>query len=423
MKLERPETKILYVQPNTKGQKMTSDQKQNNLLMTVIEALSSSDGDKMKPLLEAVLNAVMKLERDQALQATPYQRSEERLGYANGFKDKGLNSRMGKLELKIPQTRGVPFYPGSLEKGLRSERALKLAVAEMYLKGVSTRRVEKITEQLCGLEINSTQVSRMTQELDEDFEKFRNRSLGHFPYIILDATYLKVRHNGTVRSQAVLVAYGVNMFGRREILGASISLSEAEVHWRTFLDSLVKRGLSGLKLITSDDHSGLKAALQSVFPSVPWQRCQFHMSQNAQHYAPKKDIKGDVALAMRNIFDSPSMEAAEAMINHTVNQFTKSAPEFVKWLELNISEGLTFLNFPQEHRKKIRTSNGIERVNREVKRRTRVAVLFPNEASALRLVTAVLMEIHEEWVTGRQYLNMEEVNSFTTMQEYKRLVI
>jgi len=242
---------------------MTPDQKQDNLLMTIVEALSSCDGDKMRPILEAVLNAVMKTERDMALQAGPYERSQNRLGYANGFKSKTLNSRMGKLELSIPQTRGTNFYPGSLEKGLRSERALKLAVAEMYLKGVSTRRVEKITEQLCGLEISSTQVSRMTQELDMEFEKFRNRPLESFPYIILDALYLKVRHNGSVRDQAVLIAYGVNTFGKREILGASISLSEAEIHWRNFLEGLVKRGLSGVQLITSDDHSGIRAALKS----------------------------------------------------------------------------------------------------------------------------------------------------------------
>jgi len=401
---------------------MTPDQEQNNLLMTVIEALSSGDDDKMRPLLEAVLNAVMKAERDKALQAEPYERSEERLGYANGFKNKRLNSRVGKLELNIPQARGVAFYPGSLEKGLRSERALKLAIAEMYLKGVSTRRVEKITEQLCGLEINSTQVSRMTQELDIDFEKFRNRSLGLFPYVILDATYLKVRHNGTVRSQAVLIAYGVNVFGRREILGASISLSEAETHWRDFLSSLVKRGLSGIKLITSDDHAGLRAALRSVLPSVPWQRCQFHMSQNAQHYAPKKAMREEIAFAMRSIFNSPSLQMAEIMVTQAVDQFEKSAPEFTRWLEENISEGLTCFNFPQKHRKKIRTSNGIERVNREVKRRTRVAVLFPNDASALRLVTAVLMEIHEEWITGRQYLDMEEFGFSNTTQESNRLV-
>ena len=256
---------------------MTTDQHENNLLTTVIEAFNSVGSDGMKTLLEAVLNAAMRLERENVLKASPYERSEERVGYANGFKDKKFNSRVGKLDLKIPQTRGVAFYPGCLEKGMRSERALKLAVAEMYLKGVSTRRVEKITEQLCGLEINSTQVSRMTKELDEEFEVFRNRLIGTMPYVTLDATYLKVRHNGSVIDQAVLIAYGVNESGRKEILGVSTSLSEAEVHWRQFLESLQRRSLSGVRLITSDDHSGLRAALRSVFPSVPWQRVNGHL--------------------------------------------------------------------------------------------------------------------------------------------------
>jgi len=387
---------------------MTSDQQNDNLLMTVIEALHSAEGDGMKPLLEAVLNAVMRVERDNTLKASPYERSEQRLGYANGFKDKKLDSRMGKLELQIPQTRGVAFYPGCIEKGLRSERALKLAVAEMYLKGVSTRKVEKITEQLCGLEINSTQVSRMTKELDEEFDALRNRPLARYPYLVIDALYLKVQHNGTVIDQAVLIAYGVNEFGRREILGASVSLSEAEVHWRQFFESLQKRGLAGIRLITSDDHSGIRAALRSVFPSTPWQRCQFHMSQNAQSYAPKKHMRGEIAEAMRSIFNSPSLETAEIIIRNVIDTYSQSAPEFANWVESNIREGLTCFQFPKKHQKRIRTSNGIERVNREVKRRTRVAVLFPNKESALRLVTGILMEIHEEWITGREYLDMTE---------------
>jgi len=400
---------------------MTSDQNNDNLLMTVIEALSSVEGDKLRVLLETVLNAVMKVERDQALQASPYERSTERLGYANGYKGKSLNSRLGQLKLSVPQTRGVDFYPNCLEKGLRSERALKLAVAEMYLKGVSTRRVEKVTEQLCGLEINSTQVSRLTKELDQEFEKFRSRQLGHFPYVIMDATYLKVRHNGTVRNQSVLIAYGVNAFGRREILGASISLSEAEVHWREFLKDLVLRGLTGVRLITSDDHTGLKGALNSVLPSVHWQRCQFHMCQNAQQYSPKKSMREEIAYAMRNIFNSPSLEAAKSMVEQVVNQYRKSAPEFTQWLEDNILDGLTCFAFPQKHRKRIRTTNGIERVNREIKRRCRVAVLFPNDESALRLVTGVLIEIHEEWVTGRQYLDMNELNLPNFSQKETRM--
>jgi putative transposase len=391
--------------------KMTSNQVQDNLLTTIMETLSISEENQMIPLLETVLNTVMKAERNNTLNASPYERSEERTGYANGFKEKKLATRIGQLDLKIPQTRGVAFYPGCIEKGLRSERALKLSIAEMYLNGVSTRRVEKITKELCGLEINSTQVSRMTKELDAEFEIFRNRSLGIFPYITLDATYLKVRHNGTVMDQSTLIAYGVNLSGRREIIGISISLSEAEVHWRNFMENLVKRGLSGLRLITSDDHLGLKAARRAIFPSVPWQRCQFHMSQNAQQYAPKKDLKEEIAKAMRDIFNVSSIDIAQIVINKTINEFEETAPEFVNWLELNVLEGLTCLSFPEKHRKKIRTSNGLERVNREIKRRTRVAVLFPNTESALRLVTGVLIEIHEDWITGRQYLDMNELNN------------
>ena len=231
---------------------MTSDRNENNLMLTLMEALNSVEGGSMRPLLEAVLNAIMKVERENALKATPYERSQERVGYANGFKDKTLDTRMGKLALKIPQTRGLSFYPGCIERGLRSERALKLAVAEMYLKGVSTRKVEKITEQLCGLEISSTQVSRMTKELDEEFEAFRSRPLGIYPYVVLDAVYIKVRREGSVIDQAVLVAYGINLFGKREVLGTSVSLSEAEPHWRHFLEGLQKRGLSGVRLITSE---------------------------------------------------------------------------------------------------------------------------------------------------------------------------
>lgn len=388
---------------------MASDQEQNNLFMSLMKALDSVDGNLMRPLLEAVLNTLMRIEREQALKAVPYERSEDRMGYANGFKDKFLDTRMGKLSLKVPQTRGVTFYPGCIEKGIRSERALKLAVAEMYLKGVSTRKVIKITEQLCGLEVNSTQVSRITKELDEEFEAFRNRCLAVYPYLVLDALYIKVRREGTVIDQAVLVAYGVNAHGKREVLGASVSLSEAEVHWREFLTSLQKRGLSGVQLVTSDDHAGLRAALRSVFPSTPWQRCQFHLAQNAQAYAPKKYMRTEIAEAMRSIFNSTTLATAQQMVKSVIEEYYKKAPEFAEWLEHNIDEGLTCFRFPQQHRKKIRTSNGVERVNREVKRRTRVAVLFPNKESALRLVTGILIEIHEEWITGKQYLDMEEL--------------
>jgi transposase-like protein len=205
---------------------------------------------------------------------------------------------------------------------------------------------------------------------------------------------------------AILLAYGINPDGRREILGASASLSEAEVHWREFFMNLQSRNMTGLRLIISDDHAGMKSARRAVFPSVRWQRCQFHLAQNAQSYVPKKSMRQEIAEVMREIFNCPTIEMAREMSRKSTEKYRKRAPEFAKWLEENIEEGLTIYEFPKEHWKKIRTSNGIERLNREIKRRTRVAVLFPNKASALRLVTGVIIEIHEEWVTGKQYLDM-----------------
>jgi transposase-like protein len=360
----------------------------------------------LKPILELLFNGAMKVEREHFLGATCHERTEDRKGYANGYKPKILQTRLGALDLQIPQVRGLGFYPQSLEKGSRSEKALKLAIAQMYLEGVSTRKVQDITEKLCGLEISSTQVSRLTQELDEQFEQFRNRPIGEISYLIIDAVYLKVRHNGSVIDMAILLGYGINPEGKREILGASASLSEAEVHWREFFQHLQSRGMKGLRLIISDDHAGMKSARRATFPSVPWQRCQFHLAQNAQSYAPKKSMRVEIAEVMREIFNSPTAEMAQEMKRQAIEKYRKRAPEFAKWLEENVDEGLTVYQFPKEHWKKIRTSNGMERVNREIKRRTRVAVLFPNKESALRLVTGVIIEIHEEWVTGNKYLEM-----------------
>lgn len=385
---------------------MISDQLKDTITEEIVKGLIGQGSEGLKSVLELLLNAAMKIERAQFLGAEAHERTEERKGYANGYKPKGLQTRMGALELQVPQVRGLGFYPQSLEKGSRSEKALKVAIAQMYIEGVSTRRVQDITEKLCGYEVSSTQVSRVTQELDGEFELFRNRPIGEISYLLIDAIYLKIRHNGAVIDMAILLAYGITPEGKREILGASSELSEAEVHWREFLQSLQARGMRGLQLVISDDHAGLKKARMAVFPSVPWQRCQFHLCQNAQSYAPKKSMRHEIAEVMRSIFSSPTLEIAKEMKRQAIEKYQKRAPEFAKWLEENVDEGLTVYQFPQEHRRKIRTSNGIERVNREIKRRTRIAVLFPNKESALRLVTGILIEIHEEWVTGRQYLDM-----------------
>lgn len=377
---------------------------------SICEVLIEDGIPGMREALEKLLNMTMQMERDQALKAKPYERTTDRQGYANGFKDRELQTRMGALEIRIPQVRGLSFYPRSLEKGLRSERALKVAVAEMYLQGVSTRKVKAITEELCGFSISSTEVSRVSKVLDEEVEKWRTRPLGIFSYVFLDARYEKVRHEGTVRDLAVLWAMGIHEKGHREVLGVSVSLSEAEVHWRSFLEDLQRRGLQGVQLIISDDHAGLQNARKTIFSGVPWQRCQFHLAQNAQAYVPKQDMKTEVAQDIRDLFNAPSRQAAELLLKQVAEKYSEKAQKLSHWMENAIPEGFTVHQFPREHHRRIRTVNGMERVNQEIRRRTRVATLFPNEASCLRLAGSVLLETHEEWVTEKKYLNMDLLN-------------
>ena len=382
-------------------------QTQSNELDSIVQLLAEHGFEGMAQAIEILFNEAMKLQRSEVLRAEPYERTSERRGHANGFKPKTVNSRLGKLQLEVPQTRGVEFYPTVLERGERSERALKLAVAEMYVQGVSTRKVAAITQELCGLEVNSTQVSRAAALLDEELQAWRNRPLGETPYLILDARYEKIRHGGSVVSCAVLVAIGVTPEGGRSILGVSVSLSEAEVHWREFLASLQDRGLHGVRYIVSDDHAGLKQAREARFAGVPWQRCQFHLAQNALHYVPTLAMRREVARDLRGVLDAGDRAEADRRLEQLVTKYAQAAPKLAVWLEANVPEALTVLQLPPAHRRKLRTTNSLERINKEIKRRTRVATLFPNEQSALRLVTAVLMEISEDWETNRTYLSME----------------
>jgi len=386
-------------------------QEDDTTIARVMETLIENGMESMGDAFGILYNAAMELERAQFLGAGRYERSENRAGRANGFKDKKVKSRVGEISLKIPQVRDlVPgsagFYPKSLEKGQRSERALKLALAEMYIHGVSTRKVTKITEELCGLEVTSTEVSRATKLLDDQVKAWRTRKLGSIRYLILDARYEKVRHGGSVVDCAVLVALGVDENGKRTVLGTSVALSEAEVHWRAFISSLLDRGLRNVRMITSDDHKGLKKALQGTMSGVPWQRCQCHLQRNAQKYVPKVAMRKKVAADIRQIFTASDRVEADQKLKDFVQAYDKSAPRLAEWAEENIPEGLTVFNLPSHHQKRMRTSNGIERLNKEIKRRTRVATLFPNEESLLRLVSAVLSEISEEWETGKVYISM-----------------
>lgn len=380
---------------------------QSSRFTEVLQLLSDHGFDGMAKAIEILVNESMKLERADALGADPYQRTESRRGYANGFKPKTVNSRLGRLRLAVPQTRDVEFYPSALERGERSERALKLAVAEMYVQGVSTRKVAEITRELCGLEVSSSQVSRASELLDEELASWRDRPLESVPYLILDARYEKIRHGGSVRDCAVLIAIGVLENGQRSILGVSVSLSEAEIHWRTFLKSLIDRGLHGCQLIVSDDHSGLKQARKACFPGVAWQRCQFHLMQNALHYVPKVSMRTEVSQDLRNVFNAPDRHEADRLMTQVVKKYAKSAPDLAAWIEGNIPEGLAVFELPSSHRRRLRTTNMLERLNQEIKRRTRVATLFPNDASLLRLVSAVLSEVSDDWETGKIYLTMK----------------
>jgi putative transposase len=381
-------------------------QLQTTALDEMMELPAEHGFDGLAQAVTVLLNEVMKLERARALGAAPYERSEQRQGYANGYKPKALHTRLGPLTVEVPRTRGVEFYPSALEKGIRSERALKLAVAEMYVQGVSTRKVAAITEAPCGLEVTSGQVSRAAQALDAEPEEWRARPIGETPYLILDARYEKVRHGGSVVSCAALVAIGIDAAGRRSVLGVSVSLSEAEVHWRDFLASLQGRGLHGVKLVTSDDHAGLREALKARLTGVPWQRCQSHLMRNAMAFVPGPEMRAQVAADIRAVFDAPDRPEAERQLAIAVKRYRPTAPRRAEWLEQNVPEGLTTFALPPSHRRRLRTSNMLERLNEEIKRRTRVAGLFPSGSSALRLVSAVLMESSDEWETNRRYLTM-----------------
>lgn len=372
----------------------------------VMAIVLESGLDGMPRAIEILMNEAMKRERSAFLGAEPYQRDAARVGHANGLKPKHVESRMGGLDLRIPQVRGLAegFYPQSLERGLRSERALKLAIAEMYVQGVSTRKVAAITQALCGVDVSSTSVSRAAQLLDAELEAWRTRPLEGVRFLLFDARYEKVRHGGSVIDCAVLIASGVRLDGKRTILGVSVSLSETEVHWRTFMESLQSRGLHGVEMIVSDDHAGRHAARTARFSGVPWQRCQFHLQQNASAYVPRQEMKPEVARAIRSVFEAPDRHAADRRLVEVVTSYRDTAPRLADWAEANIPQGLTIFSLPPEYRRRLHTTNRFERLNREIKRRTRVATLFPNEASLLRLVTAILADVSDEWETERTYI-------------------
>lgn len=378
------------------------DKRKDTAVEAILEQLIEHGPGEIAEIFSRAFELAMQIERERFLGAEFYERTAGGQGYANGYKPKRIDTPAGSVTVQVPKTAGhdaEPFYPQSLERGRRSVRAVMLAVAEMYIKGVSTRDVEAVMKEFGIESLSSSQVSRATKLLDEELNAWRNRPLGEIKYLIIDARYEKVRQGGVVRDCAVFSAIGVGPDERRRVLGVSVALSEAEVHWREFFEGLVARGMRGVEFVVSDDHAGLRAARRAVLGGATWQRCQFHLAQNAIHHAPNVDIRRRIGAELRSVWNAPTLAKAQTSVSELVASYRAGAPKLADWLEKNVQEGLAVFTLPEHHRKRLRTSNPIERsVQQELKRRTAKVRVFPNEDSLMRLVSAILVEIDEKWV-------------------------
>jgi putative transposase len=372
------------------------------------------EGDYLRTVVEEVMQQVLEAEMDEALGAEKGERTPNRQGYRSGHYPRTLITRVGKLELRVPQDRQGRFRTEVFERYQRSEKALVGALAEMYIQGVSTRKVKAITEELCGHEFSASTVSRINESLDGELAKFAERRLEEeYPYLVLDARYEKVREDGVVRSQAVLVAIGINREGRRCVLGVGLANRESTTSWREFLLGLKQRGLRGVELVVSDDHAGLKQAIVEILPEAVWQRCYVHFLRNALDYLPRK-ANDDCLVELRWLYDRHDLEQARQDLAVWLNKWQAKYPKLCDWVEANIEETFTFYRLPVEHHKHLKSTNLLERINEEIKRRTLVVRIFPNAASCLRLVRALAAEIHEDWIEATRYLNMD------LLEEHKR---
>jgi transposase-like protein len=401
-----------YINSKKGNNTMNDNNNYNTTIDDMVQLLILEKEKAFPKILAAIYDQAMIAEREAHLCAGSYERSESRDGYANGFKPRSLQTRVGRLSLHIPQVRGsnTKFYPKCLDRGTRSERAIMLTAAEMYIHGVSTRRVEAVFQAMGIDNYSAEQVSNASKILDEELIKWRTRRITQCVKVIyVDATYQKVRIDGVAVNLATFIVTGILEDGHRTILAVDSDISEAELHWRRVFRELIDRGLRGVKLIVSDAHEGLAAARQAVFSGVPWQRCQLHLQQNAQAYITKRSLKEQVASDIRAIFNASSMEEAKRLLDIMVEKYAKDQQKLSAWMRDNIPEGLTVFMFPEHMRKKLRTNNIEERINRSIKARTRIISVFPNQMSQLRLVSAICMEISDDWETGTTYLNVNEL--------------
>lgn len=371
------------------------------------KGLVTGDEDFLRKVVKGVIDEILEQEMEEVIGARKGERTALRMGYRSGYYERYLTTRVGTMELRIPQDRDGRFSTELFERYQRSEKALFSALAEMYVQGVSTRKVKAITEELCGHAFSASAISRINQTLDEKLEQFSQRKLDEdYPYLILDARYERVRVNGTIDPQAVLIAIGINNEGRRCVLAVELANRESRSSWKDFLVKLKDRGLRGVELVVSDDHAGLKMAIREVLADSAWQRCYVHFLRNALDYLPRRG--GDDCLReLRWLYDRRDVKEARADLAAWLSKWQSKYPKLCSWAEENIEETLTFYRFPLAHHKHIKSTNMLERLNQEIKRRTHVVRIFPNEKSCLRLIRALALETHEHWIEAIRYLNME----------------
>jgi putative transposase len=397
-----------------KERKVTMTPKKSKANVGLVKELLSADRDFLRPLVQEVVQQVLESEMDETVGAGKSERTTQRVGYRSGYYSRTFVTRVGKLELRVPQDRQGRFRTEIFERYQRSEKALVAALAEMYVHGVSTRKVKAITEELCGHEFSASTISRINEDLDTELARFSERKLEEaYPYLVLDARYEKVREEGVIRSRAVLVAIGINGDGRRCVLGVALANRESQTSWRDFLLGLKERGLSGVDFVVSDDHAGLKKAITEILPSAVWQRCYVHFLRNALDYLPRRG-DDDCMMELRWLYDRHDVQESRRDLAAWLAKWSTKYPKLCDWVEANIEETLSFYRLPREHHKHMKSTNMLERLNEEIKRRTHVVRIFPNEASCLRLVRALAVEIHENWIEAIRYLNMD------LLQEHKR---
>ena len=389
-----------------------------------IQALLLDDrGEAFKQILQTSLNKILQAESAEQLKAAPYERSEERTDCRNGSRDRDLNTRVGRITLHVPRHRNVPFKTLVFDNYSRSEAALVASMAEMVVNGVSTRKVSRVMETLCGTSFSKSAVSDVCKDLDKTVKEFQTRPLeGDYPFLTVDATYFKVRENSRIISKAFMIAYGTNTEGHREILGFGVYANESSATWTDFLLSLKKRGLTGLLMITSDAHEGILNAIGKVFPTVPWQRCQFHFSRNITNKAPKKYQTG-LRAELQELFNCKTIAEACKVRDRIIEDYRDVAESAVTCLDEGFESAMTVMLLPAWLRRFYRTSNQIERLNKELKRRSKVIGVFPNEDSVLRLMGSVLMERHDAMLGGRAVFSKDSLSALLKSDIPAKLIV